>query len=835
MVLLHNLKKASFVLVICLFTQHAIAQLSATFQTTPNTICNGADCNYQGPSILINEIMASPTNNDGCLSGTGGSGTCRGEWIELYNPNLCQPVNISCFYLGATTPGTFGQDREGFLIPQGTIIPAGGFCLIRGENAPAVPPSLLVQNGGNVVEIVMPANINGDGMCVEAGSALGSPTRFWFPNASGGWFAFYDTNGVPQDCVYWGNNTVAGQPCVPTRVGCNNSVSSLSDFAGIPANRKTQILGTAIPDGWGKSFRRVPDGGSWETVPNTNTYASTPTPGNCNDVCATIGSSSCTGTAVVTVSGGTAPYTYAWNDSQGQLTPIANGLCAGTYQVTVTDAASVQQVFTVDVEDFVPTVTVELQEQICIDGGNVAVTASPLASGSASGTISGTGISGTNFNPQTAGLGPHTITYDYTDENGCQNSATDQITVNPLPTPTIGNNASPYCISSIPAGLTLNPAGGTLSGNGVQNNDFVPSLAGVGTHTLTYNYTDANGCSNSTSIQVTVVAVDPPTLTGPSQLCIHANPEAFVGTPVGGTFALNGTNFNGTLDPATAGVGTHAVTYDYTDANGCQSVAQQSVVVLPRPTLSLAVSANYCYETNLVNLAPTPAGGTLSGVHATTTSLDLSGVDPGNYQVTYDYTDVNGCTNTITSNYSVTTPINPTISYVVDDCIQQASFVAAPLVNSNFYSWEFDGVTSSNQGGIITQDFALFGTHTVELTITDPFNCSYDTLISVYIPEGVTFNTFVVPNVITPNNDQINDFLQLPALLTECYDYTILIVNRWGNVVYEMDPNGIFTGKDQNGNELSAGVYFYRVESSDFDCDEDKYKGFCHGNITIIR
>lgn len=823
MVLLHNLKKASFVLVICLFTQQAIAQLSATFQTTPNTNCNGSGCDYQGPSILINEMMMSPTSFDGSLWEPNCNANARcGEWIELYNPNLCEPIDVSCFYLGNyAVDGILGYPG-GYTIPPGTVIPASGFLLLRGQNATPVDPSLLVANGGNTIEIVV----------TTPNTCIGGGNRLWFPNA-GSWFAFYDATGVPQDAVSWGSNpgSLGNNPCVTTVATCSFN-GTLPTYNQIPANRKNNVYNTgALPNSWGQSLRRFPDGGSWEV----NQGSTTLTPGSCNSTCIQPSASSCTGTAIISVSGGTAPYTYVWNDTQGQLTPTATGLCAGTYQVTVTDAASVQQVFTVDVEDFVPTVTVELQEQICIDGGNVAVTASPLASGSATGTISGTGISGTNFNPQTAGLGPHPITYDYTDENGCQNSATDQITVNPLPTPTIGNNASPYCISSIPAGLTLNPAGGTLSGNGVQNNDFVPSLAGVGTHTLTYNYTDANGCSNSTSIQVTVVAVDPPTLTGPNQLCIHANPEAFVGTPVGGTFALNGTNFNGTLDPATAGVGTHAVTYDYTDANGCQSVAQQSVVVLPRPTLSLAVSANYCYETNLVNLAPTPAGGTLSGVHATTTGLDLSGVDPGNYQVTYDYTDVNGCTNTITSNYSVTTPINPTISYVVDDCIQQASFVAAPLVNSNFYSWEFDGITSSNQGGIITQDFALFGTHTVELTITDPFNCSYDTLISVYIPEGVTFNTFVVPNVITPNNDQINDFLQLPALLTECYDYTILIVNRWGNVVYEMDPNGIFTGKDQNGNELSAGVYFYRVESSDFDCDEDKYKGFCHGNITIIR
>ncbi len=44
------------------------------------------------------------------------------------------------------------------------------------------------------------------------------------------------------------------------------------------------------------------------------------------------------GSASVTVSGGTSPYNYAWNDPSGQTSSTADGLTAGTYQVTVTDA-----------------------------------------------------------------------------------------------------------------------------------------------------------------------------------------------------------------------------------------------------------------------------------------------------------------------------------------------------------------------------------------------------------------------------------------------------------------------------------------------------------------
>lgn len=46
----------------------------------------------------------------------------------------------------------------------------------------------------------------------------------------------------------------------------------------------------------------------------------------------------CDGSALVAPSGGTAPYTFIWSDSLLQSTPTANGLCAGTYTVVITDA-----------------------------------------------------------------------------------------------------------------------------------------------------------------------------------------------------------------------------------------------------------------------------------------------------------------------------------------------------------------------------------------------------------------------------------------------------------------------------------------------------------------
>ena len=93
-----------------------------------------------------------------------------------------------------------------------------------------------------------------------------------------------------------------------------------------------------------------------------------------------------------------------------------------------------------------------------------------------------------------------------TDSLGVICNAVDSvtITVNPLPN-VILNNFSSLCID---AGSVVfsggSPNGGTYSGNGVGGNSFTPSTAGVGTHSINYSYTDANGCSSSATKNIVV-------------------------------------------------------------------------------------------------------------------------------------------------------------------------------------------------------------------------------------------------------------------------------------------------------------------------------------------
>ena len=61
-----------------------------------------------------------------------------------------------------------------------------------------------------------------------------------------------------------------------------------------------------------------------------------------------------------------------------------------------------------------------------------------------------------------------------------------------------------YCRFDPAVTLTPNPAGGTFSGHGISGNNFDPSVAGLGTHTIYYTYSDVNGCTESFSKSVRV-------------------------------------------------------------------------------------------------------------------------------------------------------------------------------------------------------------------------------------------------------------------------------------------------------------------------------------------
>lgn len=136
--------------------------------------------------------------------------------------------------------------------------------------------------------------------------------------------------------------------------------------------------------------------------------------------------------------------------------------------------------------------------------------------------------------------------------------------------------ATDYCENDTMVSLTGSPAGGVFSGNGISGNNFDPSVAGAGLHSITYTYTDTTtGCSKSFSVDVNVFAL-------PLQPSITQNTDTLF-TNVNGSIQW----LDSALTPISGATGTFFIpqqegTYyvQFIDTNGCVSVSDPYVFLL---------------------------------------------------------------------------------------------------------------------------------------------------------------------------------------------------------------------------------------------------------------
>jgi gliding motility-associated-like protein len=86
----------------------------------------------------------------------------------------------------------------------------------------------------------------------------------------------------------------------------------------------------------------------------------------------------------------------------------------------------------------------------------------------------------------------------------------------------------------------------------------------------------------------------------------------------------------------------------------------------------------------------------------------------------------------------------------------------------------------------------------------------------------VVYDELDIPNVITANNDNVNDNFEIAGLKPNTQ---VIILNRWGEVVFTSDNYlNDWGGKDASGQLLKDGVYTYSLVTQ----EGKKYHGFIH-------
>ncbi len=312
--------------------------------------------------------------------------------------------------------------------------------------------------------------------------------------------------------------------------------------------------------------------------------------------------------------------------------------------------------------------------------------------------------------------------------------------------------------------------------------------------------TDATNCVSLDTIQVNLTPAPTPTIVSSegSFICPATGTTLSTSTPFSSYDWGNG-NIGATLFVYQAGTNTVTVT----DATGCTGTA--SIVI---NTFNFGISSSAVSGCSGTDIAITATGGTSyawsTGEFGNTIVVNPS--SPTNYSVQIT---AGSCT----ENLSIT--VNPIEiePFVMPDTIyvgvQDPTFIAGPTGYSS-YLWspsnQLDVATNAgvNFSGDSTQMITVEATHSSGCVLTDSVLVI---VVDLSIPSG-----------FSPNDDGVNDLFEIKELVTENYTANVMIWNRWGEVVldiedYQNDWNGECKGTICAGNgPLPEGTYFYHID-----------------------
>lgn len=356
------------------------------------------------------------------------------------------------------------------------------------------------------------------------------------------------------------------------------------------------------------------------------------------------------GSSTVSVSGGSSPYAYTWDDPLTQTGSTATGLSAGTYTVTVTDANLCVQLATASVtQPSQITNTMNQTNVTTVSGSNGTASANPM--GGTPGVtpapdytyIWDTGASNQGITNLLAG----TYYVDIFDANSCTIKDSVLITEPPcnnMQVSVITNNVSCFGGSSGSATAFVNNAQPpyTISWSTGATGASISNLT-AGNYTVTV--TDARNCpqfKNFTIIEPSPLTVS---LVDTDISCFGANDGTVETTVTGGTapytFNWNSGAYT-SEDLSNLRPGTY--TLNLTDANGCSASSTAAITSPTKLTVSYAVTPVTCYGYSDGAINTSFSGGTSPYFYTWSngaTSQNLSGIDAGGYSLNIE--DANGC------------------------------------------------------------------------------------------------------------------------------------------------------------------------------------------------
>ncbi|HTB32582.1 MAG TPA: gliding motility-associated C-terminal domain-containing protein [Bacteroidia bacterium] len=548
------------------------------------------------------------------------------------------------------------------------------------------------------------------------------------------------------------------------------------------------------------------------------------------------------GTASLTVTTGTPPYTYLW--SNGATTSSIGGLGAGNYCVSVTDNKGCNDTVCFIISGTpLPTITVTPPlDTICIGSTTPTLTAG--------GAVSyvwapSNGLScATCPNPTASPTATTTYTITGTDANGCVNKDSITITVEPLPLITVTPQNDTVCQGNQ---ITLTAGGGVtyawtpvtsqLSSQTGSSVTVTPTV----TTTYTVTGTDAHGCINETTVTVNYAA--PPTINVRAtriSLC-EGSPTTLIASATNSTgiFTWQPGNLTG---PTVSVTPTVTTTYTVSTTNFC-GTASATVTInvnqLPN-TLFRVDNASGCSPLCVqFRDKSTSASGNIIQWRWNFGNGDSSNVqnpiycypNSGNYSVDLTTVTDSGCSSTLSQFNYITVYSHPNGSFSMSP--QPTNILNATIQftdNSTdayglaYWIWNF-GVTGNDTLSDLQNPSYTYwdtGTFCPSEVVMNIHGC-VDTVTNCLVI-GPAFTCYI-PDAFTPNGDGKNEKFMVHG--NDIKTFEMYIFDRWGQQLFHTtDINDGWDGSAKAGGAVQQeDSYVYLITIYDTKNQKHSYLG----------
>ena len=437
---------------------------------------------------------------------------------------------------------------------------------------------------------------------------------------------------------------------------------------------------------------------------------------------------------------------------------------------------------------------------------------------------------------------PAATTMYYLRANGgdCGATSCQEILINTYDLNVYHSNVDSTCESNAFVLQGGFPQGGTYTGVGVSGSIFDPNISGIGSHIVTYSYTDSNNCTSSTQFPVVVLEanIDPVSISASLYEICNGNST---------TISMDNSNqlINGSQWVWYKGsCGTGSLIGSTTTNNQITVSPSTTSNYYVRSEGGLCPASNcigltidvYTLETHLSEFdkicgedhpifeleGGNPSGGTFSGNGVNNGFFDPKIAGVGNHNITYTYT-LGPCVATDVETIQIeNSPIKLDYSIEQETCAEGGIMIHIHSQNGMGY-YGYDWSDGSYENPLTYANNEIYN-----VLVSDANNC-YKLLDSITFDN--TLECIEMPNTFSPNDDGINDYWSLNFPNYE--QASLVIFNKWGNQIWEFNGgnNMSWDGKTTDGLDIPSGTYYYTIELTDALGQKTNQTG----PITIIR